>query len=992
MPFLGSRTRHLSFSLFIALFCRATVFALGTGAALDGTFYPGAGPDGNILTTSLQTDGKVVIGGSFTQIGTVPRNHIARLNTDGSLDLTFDPGTGTDSNIWTTAIQPDGKIIIGGEFEHVNGMPREYTARLNADGSVDTNFWADLILGSRSDTVYAAALQPDGKVVVGGPFGVTRWNSTGHSAGENFNYSGSRADNTVFAIGLQADGRIVIGGVFNHYDDTPMSHIARLTTDGFLDPTFHPGSGANQAIDTIALQPDGKILIGGEFTTYNGTAATRIARLNADGTLDSTFISSIGANDAVNTITVQPDGKIIIGGIFTLYNNLAASRIARLNADGSLDTTFDTSVGTDDAVWSTQVQPDGKVIAAGNFSHYNGVDWRRIVRLLPAAGNISFVASNYSVGEGGGNATITASRAGGSDTRVVAKVPLIDITTSPADYVFSPGLLDKSFDPHGTYGNGANYARGIAVQPDGKVLVGGYYFNYGGTNRNGIVRLNSDGSLDGTFDPGLGTAYDPVRGGIASVIKIAVQPDGKIIIGGEFTLYNQTPRKFVARLNADGSLDTTFDAGDVSSEPVRSISLQPDGKVIIAGDYITVNGNRTFIARLNTNGTVDATFQPGATVFPSITATCVQADGKVLIGGDFYKYLGNDNINFFARLNPDGSLDNTFDSSGGSTEINSTIAVQRDGKIVVGSLGATLKRFNPDGSMDPGFDTGTGPDGGITALALQPDGKIVIVGDFTTFNDIACIHVARINPNGSLDTTFNPGTSTETSYTYLGPVSVALQPDGKIFIGGGFTNYNGVIRRGIARVLNGDIFLDWPQGDSSVKTFSLLIVDDSLVEGNESLKFTLNLLSGGAGLGTYSNAVLTIVDNDGTPSYATWQQSHFTPAELGNPSISGDSGDPDGDGLKNLFEYAFGLDPKSPNVNDPISTTVDATYISIIYPKAKAATDVTFIVEKSTDLVTWTSVTPINVILSDDGTIQIIKAEVLKAGAAATYLRLGISH
>jgi uncharacterized delta-60 repeat protein len=965
-----------------------------TGGALDNSFDPGAGPDVNILTTSLQADGKIIIGGNFTSIGTISRNHIARLNTDGSLDLTFDPGTGTDSNVWTTVVQPDGKIIIGGEFENVNGVRREYTARLNADGSLDTNFWADLILGPRSDTVYASALQSDGKVLVGGPFGIARWNSTGHSVGDNFDYAGSGADHSVFAIGVQADGRIVIGGAFTNYDDTPIARVARLNSDGHLDPAFQPGDGANNPVRAVVLQPDGKIIIGGDFTSYNGNLVGHLARLNADGTFDTAFAAaqSSGASDTVQTVTVQPDGKIIIAGGFNFWNSTSCHHIARLNADGSLDTTFDTSVGADSYVWSTRIQADGKVIVAGNFGSYNGVTRNRIARLLPAAGNISFVSPNYNVGEGDGNAVITATRTDGTDTRVVASVNWTDITTSPADYVLNPGLLDTSFLPAGTYGNGANYARGIALQPDGKVLVGGYYFNYGGTNRNGIVRLNPDGSLDGTFDPGLGTANDTNRGGIASVITIAVQPDAKILVAGEFTLFNQTPRNFVARLNANGFLDTTFDAGDVSSEPVRAMSLQSDGKVIIAGDYITVNGNRTFIARLNTNGTVDATFQPGATIYPGIEATCVQEDGKVLIGGDFYHYLGTEDINFFARLNSDGSLDNTFDSSGGSHEINSAIAVQPDGRILVGSLGATLKRFNPDGSSDPTFDTGTGPDGGITALALQPDGKIVIVGDFENFNDIPCIHVARINTDGSLDTLFNPGKSTETSYTYAGPVSLALQPDGRIFIGGGFTNYNGVIRRGIARIMNGDIFLTWPQGDASVKTFSLPIVDDTFVEGNETLRFTLTPVIGGAGLGTYSNAVLTINDNDGTASYATWQQSHFTSAELSNPSISGDSADPDGDGLKNLFEYAFGLDPKSSNTTDPISTTTDATYISIIYPKLKTATDVTFVVEKSIDLVTWTAVTPVNVILSDNGTIQIIKAEVLKAGSVATYLRLGISR
>lgn len=167
---------------------------------------------------------------------------------------------------------------------------------------------------------------------------------------------GNGADEEVLAVALQPDGKVVIGGRFNTIDSTARSRIARLNADGSLDASFNPGSGANDQVHAVAVQPDGKILIGGIFTMVNGTARNRIARLNADGTRDNSFNAASGS---VHAMAVQPDGKILIGGTFTLVNGTARNRIARLNADGSVDTSFDPGTGADEPVDAVAVQPDG---------------------------------------------------------------------------------------------------------------------------------------------------------------------------------------------------------------------------------------------------------------------------------------------------------------------------------------------------------------------------------------------------------------------------------------------------------------------------------------------------------------------------------------------------------------------------------------------------------------------------------------------------------
>ncbi|MFH0865697.1 MAG: delta-60 repeat domain-containing protein, partial [Bacteroidota bacterium] len=172
---------------------------------------------------------------------------------------------------------------------------------------------------------------------------------------------GDGANGFVYTSSIQSDGKIIIGGNFNYYNGTAMNRIARLNADGSLDGAFNVGTGANGVVETISIQSDGKIIIGGGFSFYNGTARARIARLNADGTLDNTFTIGTGANDAVETSSIQSDGKIIIGGRFTTYNGTARNRIARLNADGSLDAAFNPGTGANDDVQTSSIQSDGKI-------------------------------------------------------------------------------------------------------------------------------------------------------------------------------------------------------------------------------------------------------------------------------------------------------------------------------------------------------------------------------------------------------------------------------------------------------------------------------------------------------------------------------------------------------------------------------------------------------------------------------------------------------
>ena len=737
-----------SFAALLAIFI-ACASALAQAGAIDPSFNPtdigygnGDGANDAVFTTAVQADGKIIIGGQFTSYNGIGRNRIARLNADGSLDAGFDPGTGAGSSVLSTVVQTDGKIIIGGTFTSYNGTGRNRIARLNADGSLDTGF--DPGTGA-SSTVLTTVVQADGKIIIGGYF--TSYNGTGRSRIARLNADGSLdtgfnpgmgANGAVEAIAVRSDGKIIIGGQFTSYSGTGRNRIARLNADGSLDTGFDPGTGASSTVLTTVVQADGKIIIGGLFTSYNGTGRNRIARLNVDGTLDTGFDPGTGAGNDVQSIALQADGKIFIGGTFSSYNGTARGKVARLNSDGSLDIGYDSATGVDNMVLSSALQADGKIIIGGLFTSYNGAGQRSVARLN------------------------------------------------------ADGSLDTGFNP-GTGANGT--VETITAQADGKVIIGGTFSRYNGTRRNCIARLNADGSLDTGFDPGTGTN--------GTILSSTMQADGKIIIGGTFTTYNGIGRNRIARLNADGSLDSSFDPGTGASGDVMTISVQVDGKVIIGGWFTGYNGTVSGrLARLNTDGSVDAGFNPGTGADGMVGSIAVQGDGKIIIGGQFTSYNGIASESL-ARLNADGSFDTGFDTGDGVGGTVLSTVVLADGKIIIsghftsynGTGRNQIARLNADGSLDTSFDPGTGSSSSILSCALQPDGRIIIGGLFLNYNGMGRNRIARLNADGSLDASFDPGTGASSTVE-----CIAVQTDGRIIIGGFFTNYNGTGRNRLARI------------------------------------------------------------------------------------------------------------------------------------------------------------------------------------------------
>jgi uncharacterized delta-60 repeat protein len=770
-----------------------------------------------VFSIAVQSDGKILVGGQFTNYsGQTGKDRLIRLNSDGTEDTAFSTNAVVNGrfsgNVNSITVQSDGKILVTGAFQDYAGQTgKSYLIRLNSDGTEDTAFSTNAVVNGTTPRfngqLRAATVQSDGKILIGGSFtnysGQTgksyliRLNSDGTedtAFSTNAVVSGTTARFNSFvnfnSIVVQSDGKILVGGDFTNYSgQTGKNRLIRFNSNGTEDTAFSTNavvSGTTArfsfTVSSIAVQSDGKILVGGQFTNYSGqTGKNRLIRLNSDGTEDTAFSTNAVVSgttprisNTVQTIAVQSDGKILVGGQFTSYSGQTGkSYLIRLNSDGTEDTAFSTNavVSGTTARFSFDVnfitvQSDGKILVGGQFTSYNLSS--RVVRL---------------------------NSDGTSNTPLFA------------------GLLQT-----------------IAVQSDGKILVGGQFTNYSGqTGKDRLIRLNSDGTEDTAF------STNAVVNGTTprfsnEVLSITVQSDGKILIGGAFINYSgQTGKDRLIRLNSDGTEDTAFSTNAVVSGTtprfslnVSSIVVQSDGKILVGGFFSNYSGQtgKDRLIRLNSNGTEDTAFSTNAVVSGTtprfslnVFSIAVQSDGKILIGGAFINYSGQTGKNRLIRLNSNGTEDTAFSTnavvSGTTPRIGGSvfsITVQSDGKILVGGQftsysGQTGKdrliRLNSDGTEDTAFSTnavvsGTTPriSNEVLSIAVQSDGQILIGGSFTSYSgQTGKDRLIRLNSNGTEDTAFsNKAVVNGTTPRFSANVRT-VQSDGKILIGGQFTNY-----------------------------------------------------------------------------------------------------------------------------------------------------------------------------------------------------------
>ena len=778
----------------------------------------------------VQPDGKIVVAGSSGSDFA-----LTRYNSDGALDAAFGSGgrihtglfLGDDSAAEGVLLQPDGRIVVVGSATY-RGQPTAVAlVRYNPDGTLHENFQSLGIARDRftDDDVFgrAVALQSDGKLVVAGKlteaatgasrFLVVRYHVNGafdQTFGGGFahvttDFPGS-TDEGAYAIAIQPDGKIVVAGEAG--DGFAM---ARYNPDGSLDSLFDGDGmlttafdGTTAAARGLAIEVDGKIVAVGQ-TAGSGAADTNfaLARYNVDGSPDLTFegdgkvITDLGLLDGANAVVIQPDGRIVAAGAARSATS-GFFAVARYLITGTLDESFGTGgkmltdfSGSRSGLGAAAValQADGKIVAAGDAN---------------ISGQRDFGVVRYN----------------------------------------TDGMLDATFDGDGKVSTdfplNDDAATAMAVQPDGKIIaVGGSQLRTLVADAQDpnfqLARYHADGSLDSSFGEGGIVSTDFGSHGQEYAYGVALQPDGRIVVVGQagpaFSGISDAYTQFaVARYNPDGTLDTTLDGDGLVTTDVgpsafaraRAVAIQPDGGIVVAG----TNGQFTLV-RYHGNGSPDTSgFGSGGKVttsfggsFSSAADVVIQEDGRIVAGGVADTPEGTDFA--LARYDSIGNPDSSFDDDGrlttdfgGQSDVMNGLVLQSDDKLVAGG-GTTdsegvgnfaLARYElSTGKLDETFGSAgkvttdlEGP-GAINGVALGNDGRIVAAGvidprrRFAGMRPMSIFAVARYERDGSLDRTFgSDGIATvETFHNFVGlenhANAVVVQADGNI-IAGGFTD------------------------------------------------------------------------------------------------------------------------------------------------------------------------------------------------------------
>lgn len=835
--------------------------------AVDESYAPSV--NGAIRAVVMQADGKRIIAGDFTQVDGVTRNRLARLDTAGVLDATFDPNC--DGIVHTLLLQPDGKLILGGEFTLVGGMARSRLARLDENGTPDS--WDPVANGK----VLCLALQEDGKVLAGGAFGMVggltrkrlvRLNSDGSVDGFNPAILLSvPTQSEVRTIIVQADGKILTAGWY--FSSMDLGYVGRVNADGTEDTSFNFTPYVNGAIETAIVENGGQILLGGYFTLINDLPRTRLARLNADGTVADALPA---ANDTVNALILQTDGRVLVAGKFTTLGGFSHNRLARMNEGFAVESGFQPDV--DGTVLTMALQKDGRVLLGGTFTSINGTARSSHARLYnDEATSLLFVEST---------STVTWHRAGaGQDTEHVSfelstdsgvsygalggtvdvyegGYQVNELSLSGAGQIRArayptdghhQGLFEEvvefNFVPNIEVGDGDEvYVHDSSSLDIGDVQVGRRLEKTIVITNRGLLELNLT-DLSVMVGEAISTQYS-----LSLLPEITLLPLQSVAMVIGFTpaaLGNQpailkiesndpdTP-EFALHLEGKGlpgpgARDMTFQP--IPNDFVYALAMR-NTDVVLGGDFTTVNTtNRKRLAQLQSLGQLIT--QTGSGMSAIVYCTALLDDGGILIGGFFTAVNGVARLRF-AKMTADGKRDTTWKRS--ANDAVCAMVVQNDGYVIlagkftkVGGVSRPyLARLTPTGEVDTSWNPQ--PNGIVLSLALQSDGKLLVGGNFYEIASTARNGIARLNTNGSIDPTFNAELTKNTKVDVL-----ALNAEGEVLFQA--TNGEGFLLR---RRANGEVIEGWPAIHANARSIQVQ-TDGKILVGNYSPEASLHRYS-----------------------------------------------------------------------------------------------------------------------------------------------------
>lgn len=774
-PFIAATAWLLAFGLFAQSAVNDPAFNpgdIGFGAGA-GFYEPWFGGNGTGNCMLVQPDNKVLVGGGWGPEDLWLSRKLVRLNTNGSIEQAFITGTGFNGPVLCLALQADGKILVGGAFTSFSGTACNNICRLNSNGTLDATFSA---VPGCDGAVRRILLVPGNLIMLGGDF--TSVNATPRNklarvdlngvADPTFNLGGSGVVGQVRAMALQPDGRVIVGGLLSSYNGIARSNLFRVLANGSLDGSYMStaGAGADGAVNDIVMAGAAH-LAAGAFLNVNGTFRSGLVKLSAAGSIVTTYAPPVGSFGEFTQVVALTGGatlevrRALIG--FSNSQYLVASHSVTGVADGSLATGIENSA----------------TAAIGGYGEQFGAGAVGCLVAEAPSGAI------YVLGESCNRGLLRFASDGSLDPSFNCGYGLLGSSSrSPARNVHLPAIELCNADALWVgcaVQDGTGLMRGPTIRNANGGLASGWppstlpvsyeaFYAMSGNTSGGLAVshaqrtyevLDATGNHTGVFNStGLIPRYSTGRN------ALVWYGDGRVLVGGAENVTPDPDPAVLSRYLIDGVLDPSFTEplAATGAERVETVALATSGRIYIAGTFSSINGNaRGRIARLLSNGALDLTFDPLGGFNDTVRDILEQPDGKVLCTGDFTTYRGS-SAPGICRLNADATLDPTFNAGTGLNGEGWKLLRRSDGLIYAsgrfthynGAPRGSLVAINSDGSVNTGFDTGAGfrDNAGNAALVndmvLQSTGQIVAVGEFTQYQGIGRNRIARIGTAGAM--------------------------------------------------------------------------------------------------------------------------------------------------------------------------------------------------------------------------------------------------
>jgi uncharacterized delta-60 repeat protein len=758
----------------------------------------------NLDNVTFNNDNKtLLIGGNF-KFCYLSSNNLARIFTGGTQDTTLNTSVGFASItnfVKTNCIEfaDNDSMYIGGNFETYNGVTSKGIIKITSGGTQDTSFVFSLTDGTPE--VFDIKKQTDNKILVGGNF--TSYSggtinrlirvNTGGTIDNTFSI-GTGFDNVVRTIAIDSIGKIYVGGDFTTYSGVSANRIIKLNTDGTIDYSFTGGTGFDNTVYSIKIDSLGGIYVGGNFTSYSSQTNNRIIKLSSGGTKDVTFDNTTGFNGNVRNIKIDSSDKLYVIGEFSTYKGSSNTRMIKLNADGSKDTSFDNttsggfSTNNNSLMSGIEIDSDGRIYVGGTFTTYRGVFESSIIKLnTDGTKDTNFQNIGSIVGNG---QVVRAIRLDSAGNIIICG----DFNSYKQPYGL--GSL-KKYDGSISYDFNPNYGYNVSVQlisltsnvllkyTGGTIYVGGYFENYMLTGTPYNYRSIALSGLDSGGTPNV--SVDVNTGANSIINQIRKDSIGGIYLLGQFTTYKSVAVSRFVKINYDASIDNTFVRTGLPASGVSDIAFDTSNNLFLLGSFTTFSAQtNNRIVKVLPTGYKDTSFETGTGFNGTTNTAAVDSSGKVYVVGSFTTYSGI-SANRIVRLNSDGSFDNTFNFGSGFTVAPIYINIYNDKIYIAGPFttynGLTcpgIVRLNTDGSIDTTYvvKIGVVSSASISSYFMDTNGNLYICGLNIKYQRYENKKIVKIKPDGSYDILFDT------------PYNLTLSG-----------NYNNFFSQGIQRVI-----------------------------------------------------------------------------------------------------------------------------------------------------------------------------------------------